>query len=579
MMVPRVSLLLVNPVLLLMLSLLPLLITTTTNPRNSRLPVSVTASVSNTSHQQLKTRFLNIYIYIVYTSSNEDTFENGPVVVGSANPGSTSEGCTASDISPKVSGKIALIKRGSCAFTDKVNNLSNAGAIGVVIYNNVAGSLTASVPGVTVPVISIGLSDGQELAAAINKGTVSLTFNKAGSINPIDTAGTVSSFSSTGATAELNFKPQIAGIGGQVYSTLPTYLDSWGVMSGTSMATPYVAGSVALYLASEGKKKRQPIQFVHEQFQNYAKIASVYNTTTPDSPIRQGAGLVQVYDAITQKVHVTPAGISFNDTSSTKYRKHTITVTNHGQSTIAYQVLNKVTVGVTPYNRASQGYTPIEPTGNTVAKANLRFSTKNFKLAPGKSKKITVTVTPPNTNPKDYVFYGGFIQLKSSQQNKNKDVTVPYFGVVGKLNQLPIFDTESGFPVIIDSDNKEYTPKDTFVYDRSDDKSAPIAVLRFLTPTAHVKAELLDAKKKKVLGQFFTGLDFIGRNFLESDSAYNTFLWDGTYIPTIAKDQTVTVPVTAGTYYWRFSALKLHGESKSSKDWETWTSGPIVVKN
>ncbi|KAI9483825.1 MAG: peptidase S8/S53 domain-containing protein [Benjaminiella poitrasii] len=534
-----------------------------------------TASVENSYYVSKDFKATGINHDFLYTNSNEDVIQDGPVVNGDKNPGNTAEGCTADSIDSAVNGKLALIKRGTCAFTDKVNNAAAGGAIGVVVYNNVAGALTASVPGVTIPVVSISNADGLELSAAIKKGVVSLTFNHEGSLQPIENAGTISTFSSTGSSAELNFKPNIAGIGGNVYSTLPTYLDSWGVMSGTSMAAPYVAGSTALYLSVNGKKKSIP--FVHEQFQNYAHATNVYNTTTTDSPLRQGAGLVQVYDAITQTTHASPAQISFNDTATTKYRTQTITVTNYGHKTIHYEVVNDVTTAISPYNVEESGYTPLEPAANSVAAAKLKFSTKNFKLAPGKSIKLKVTVTPPKTDPKNHVFYGGFIHLKSKQQSSGKDLKVPYFGVVGDQKTLPIFD--AGFPTIIDFDSNEYGQADTFTYDRTDPSTAPVTVLRLLTPSAHIKAELLETSTKKSIGEFFTGLDYVGRNFLTGDQIYTQYVWDGTYVPSTISSASLPIPVADGTYLFKFSALKNMGDPKNNNDWETWTSGPIVVKN
>jgi hypothetical protein len=347
-------------------------------------------------------------------------------------------------------------------------------------------------------------------------------------------------------------------------------------MSGTSMSAPYVAGSVALYLKSQGKS-RKSIHFINEHFQNYAKPVNVFKSSAIDTPLRQGAGLVQVYDTILQKSHITPAQISFNDTATTKYRTKTLTITNRGSKTISYEVVNDVSTAISPYDVKKSGYTPLEPVKNSVAAAKLRFSTKSFKLAPGKSKKIKVTVTPPKTNPKDHVFYGGYIRVKSKQQGNGKDLKVPYFGVVGVQKTLPIFD--KGFPTIIDVQSKEYGHKDTFIYDRSKTNSFPVAVLRLLTPTAKIKAELVEYKSKKVIGEFFAGLEYIGRNFLTGDQQFYQYAWDGTYVPASIPGAAIPVPAVSGTYQFRFSALKNLGNRKDKKDWETWTSGPIVVKN
>lgn len=78
-------------------------------------------------------------------------------------------------------GKIALIQRGTCAFAVKAQNAQDAGAIGVILYNNVAGAIIpgGTAPGVTIPVYGMTLADGQALIAAMTANEVNVTLNPA----------------------------------------------------------------------------------------------------------------------------------------------------------------------------------------------------------------------------------------------------------------------------------------------------------------------------------------------------------------------------------------------------------------
>jgi hypothetical protein len=74
-------------------------------------------------------------------------------------------------------GKIALIQRGGCTFAVKALNAQNAGAIGVIFYNNVAGAITpAGVdPSITIPVYAVTQANGNALIAAMTAGQVNVT--------------------------------------------------------------------------------------------------------------------------------------------------------------------------------------------------------------------------------------------------------------------------------------------------------------------------------------------------------------------------------------------------------------------
>jgi hypothetical protein len=95
----------------------------------------------------------------------------GQLAAVAAQAGELGNGCSAFDAANTmaVKGKAALISRGGCAFAQKVKNAQDAGAVGAVLYNNVAGPIApgGSDPTVTIPAAGISQADGQMLLAAL----------------------------------------------------------------------------------------------------------------------------------------------------------------------------------------------------------------------------------------------------------------------------------------------------------------------------------------------------------------------------------------------------------------------------
>lgn len=82
-----------------------------------------------------------------------------------------------SPITNAIAGKVALVDRGGCTFVIKAKNLQNAGAIAVLVADNVAGSppagLGGSDPTIVIPSVRITLADGNTLKA--NLGGLNVT--------------------------------------------------------------------------------------------------------------------------------------------------------------------------------------------------------------------------------------------------------------------------------------------------------------------------------------------------------------------------------------------------------------------
>ena len=99
----------------------------------------------------------------------------GEAVVANDGTGTTSDACEA--IVGSLAGKIAVIDRGTCTFVIKVKNAQNAGAIGAILVNNVAGQLApgGSDPTITIPSVGMTQTDGANLKTAIAGGTTNVT--------------------------------------------------------------------------------------------------------------------------------------------------------------------------------------------------------------------------------------------------------------------------------------------------------------------------------------------------------------------------------------------------------------------
>ena len=91
-----------------------------------------------------------------------------------------------------------------------------------------------------IPCISISKAAGQYMKEQYEAGVKSLTIGEGKSSED----RTMSSFSSLGCTSSLNLKPDITAVGGNVLSTVNG--GEYGVKSGTSMASPQIAGAAAV---------------------------------------------------------------------------------------------------------------------------------------------------------------------------------------------------------------------------------------------------------------------------------------------------------------------------------------------
>ncbi|WP_306641141.1 T9SS-dependent M36 family metallopeptidase [Sanyastnella coralliicola] len=111
---------------------------------------------------------------------------SGELALADDGTGAPTEACSALINGGDVSGKFALIDRGSCNFTQKVLNAQNAGAIGVVVVQN-TGDAPFSMGGadatITIPAVMVSLADGNAIKAALTSGTVNIVLDLPSAVN------------------------------------------------------------------------------------------------------------------------------------------------------------------------------------------------------------------------------------------------------------------------------------------------------------------------------------------------------------------------------------------------------------
>lgn len=214
-----------------------------------------------------------------------------------------------------VAGKIAVVSRGETSFQDKQKVAKDKGAIGLIVYNNVGGTFAMQISDGAghIPAVSITQADGEKLIVAAGRMSPPiLRVCNFGETIKVNVERTMSSFSSWGATPDLKIKPEITGVGGNILAPRdPQFAGSnYGNMSGTSMATPQVAGAFAVlqqYLKAEKNLQGKELRTITtnlamstaNQLEEGGSLYSVRN---------QGAGLVDLKKATTARAYFTAPG-------------------------------------------------------------------------------------------------------------------------------------------------------------------------------------------------------------------------------------------------------------------------------
>lgn len=454
------------------------------------------------------------------------------------------------DGTSKVQGKVALIQRGVIPFLDKSRRAQKFGAVQAFIMNNRPGSFlgTLQQPGNYIPTLSISQEDGNTLLAEIKQGPVHVTWSDKMYQFPNTLAGHISDFSSWGPSPDLAVKPDVTAPGGNIYSTFPVNQGSYATLSGTSMASPHVAGAAALILqarkemfkaGSGGKVKATAIRTL---LMNTAHP----RTDGPDGPLapvhRQGAGMIDIWKAITAKQRVTPEKIALGPVAAGATLTQQIVVENLADQpqTYTFHVMGQNGKGLALANDLRPLTVKARATGST-----------------------TLTLTVPADTPEG--LFSGWIAV---QDGTGEDVAfVPYLGYQGDYRALPVLDPLIyGLPWLARLDGPFLYKSNAIEIHPNCNCDAALAWIIFSLgrQTPELRLEIWDPASGKKYGEAFRE-HYLGR----SAGGFELYTWDGT------NDKLRSVP--PGTYVLRLMALKPLGDPHNPAHWDVWTSGTIKV--
>ncbi|QKE73433.1 S8 family serine peptidase [Arthrobacter citreus] len=433
-----------------------------------------------------------------------------------------------------VTGKIVLVKRGSNALIDKITIAQKHGAAAVLMADNIAGEgFIPSYLGAgygMIPTFSMSYEQGNDLIAKLGTGTPTFSFDEVGQVT--DEGNKLASFSSRGpARITYDIKPEVTAPGVAVFSTVPSYMHgaeqignyqyAYDNLSGTSMASPNVAGVAALL--KQANPNLTPAQ-VKETLMNTADSLngeySVFET---------GAGQVDPYEAIHSKTRVEVV----DETKGTVDKKGNLKTVKDLTGALSFGVFAPAGKNISDqrslniYNNSNQAKTfdvtvsfQKDRRGSLDADDNgVQIVTdKSIKVGANSKKKSTVAITVPKSA--RLGIYEGFVTY-ANHDNQAETYQVPFAIKTVEEGMNPITMTPQAFTQVFD-----YAYPGQLVYTN--------AMMSLKSHMRTLDIILEDGKTGKELGYIGTA-DGLGMDENIQYTLNNTF--DGVYYKATGDDE------------------------------------------
>jgi hypothetical protein len=288
-----------------------------------------------------------------------------------------------------------------------------------------------------------------------------------------------------------------------------------------------------------------------------------------DQVHRQGAGMLDIDDAILSTTKIEPAKLSLGE-SEFGSAERTLTIENKGSTEVTYNLSHVAALSTNANTNAP---------GATTGFASVAFSAPSVTVPAGGTATVDVTITA-NPTLGNRSMYGGYLVFTSVDGGQT--YRVPYAGLKGDYQSIPVF--TGGFPYLgkltactpasllrgnecYGSGSYDVFPTGT-TYTMADAFNIPFFLVHLDHQVRLLRVEIF-AQSGKAWHRAYNE-EYLSRN--STSTGFFTFPFDGT---TFAGDKTYTVP--DGTYYAVISVLKANGDASNPAHWETWTSPNFVI--
>lgn len=356
-----------------------------------------------------------------------------------------------------LTGKIALLRRGIYRFEEMAEAAKQAGAVGGIIYNTSDDIRIVMISEADLPLALIGRSAGMKMANADDQ-TVTVTAER----RTVRNDSYVSSYTSWGMAPSLELRPDIMGIGGMVESA--AYENGTMIASGTSMASPYVAGCIALLQEHLNKTGCELTGDARQKYIRNLLMTSAVPYQENElyvSPRRQGAGLISMERALQTTVLLTgkegESKISLRDKLGTSFR-FPVTVTNTGTEDVRF---SSVRLELTTDTAAYDIYEKMMLLKEQQALQFTADCSGLQEIPAGTEKTVTVSVQLDEQQAAEIretfpcgFYIEGYLLLEGAENHA--DISIPVAGFSDDFFDIPLWtNLQSGITVTNGSSHAE----------------------------------------------------------------------------------------------------------------------------